>query len=306
MHLIAALMKRTYWPLCRAYARYLGDRPADGLLTLFSRIQFRFYYGFWPNFAHPKRFSEKIWSRQLYDRDPKLTLISDKVAVRAYVADIIGSEYLIPMHWTGTRPEDIPFDTLPDRFVIKANHGCAYNIIVPEKRLLDRESARNQLKQWLAENFGAGWGLGIAWAYKNIRPQILVEEMLVEDGHVPIDYKFFCFSGRMEFFKMDFERFEGHATRFFDRERTPLDFVEVGLKTYQKQINFPPNLDKMVRVAEDLAKGFEFIRVDLYSVGSRIFFSELTVYPGGISAPFDKDEYDYKFGEKWVSAPRAS
>lgn len=289
------------------YARRLGDKPADGFLRFLCSVQFRYGYGYWPDFQNPTRFAEKLWSRQLHDRDARLTLISDKLRVREYVAGIIGERYLIPLHWQGTRAEEIPFEKLPEAFVMKANHGCAYNIIVQDKHQLNWEQAKRQLNTWLMENFGEHSGLGIAWAYKNIKPHILIEQMLVESGRVPLDYKFFCFSGRVEFFKMDFERFEDHATMFFDRELQPLNLVEVGLRTYEKKAAVPENVEEMIQLAESLAKDFDFIRVDLYTVNRQIYFSELTAYPGGISAKFSNDEYDRKFGEKWrIGRLRAS
>ena len=103
----------------------------------------------------------------------------------------------------------------------------------------------------------------------------------------------------MEFFKIDFDRFEGHSERFFDRELNKLDLFEVGLKLYQGKIDLPDNFKDLVHVAESLAEGFDFIRVDLYSVENKIYFSELTPYPGGVSAVFEPDNFDYVFGEKW-------
>jgi hypothetical protein len=299
MRVINAILKRLYYPLCRIYARLMGDKPADAFLRLLCSIPFREAYGFWPNFKMPMRFSEKIWSRQLHERDGRLTLVSDKLLVRDFVGGIVGNRYLVPLLWQGTDPEEIPFDDLPAQFVLKANHGCAYNIIVRAKPQLDRMQTKRQLRRWLAENFGETHGLGIAWAYKNIRPHILVEQFLSEAGHVPVDYKFFCFSGRMEYFKIDFDRFEDHATRFFDRELNPLELVEVGLKMYRNEIQLPTNFSEMVCLAESLAKGFTFIRVDLYNINTQIYFSELTAYPGGISAPFNWDVYDHEFGKKW-------
>ncbi|WP_446788318.1 ATP-grasp fold amidoligase family protein [Macellibacteroides fermentans] len=85
---------------------------------------------FWPNFVKPRRFSEKLWSRQLHERSPKLTMISDKLLVRDYAASKVGVNYLVPLLWLGGNPEKIPFDELPNKFVIKTNHGCGYNIIV--------------------------------------------------------------------------------------------------------------------------------------------------------------------------------
>jgi hypothetical protein len=219
--------------------------------------------------------------------------------VRDYIAGKGGGDYLIPLLWNGDNPEKIPFDELPLKFVIKANHGCGYNIIVKDKTQLDREKAKRQLKKWLDSNFCNDTFLGIAWGYKNIKPHIIIESSLEENGKVPVDYKFFCFSGRMDFFKIDFARFEGHSEKFFDRELNGLDLVEVGLKRYQGKIDLPNDFEEMVRVAESLSEGFDFMRVDLYSTKNKIYFSELTPYPGGVSAKFEPDSFDYVFGEKW-------
>jgi len=299
MKLENAIIRAIYWPLCRFYARRLGDSPADRLLRFLCAIQFRRSYGFWPSFVEPRRFSEKVWSRQLYDRDPRFTLVSDKVLVRDYVAKRIGSEYLIPLLWYGKSPEEIPFERLPAQFVIKANHGCDYNIIVHDKRSLSRGKTIATLNRWLTQNFGEDYCLGIAWGYKHIERRILVEQLLQENGRVPTDYKFFCFSGKMEYFKMDFARFEDHATQWFDRKLNRLTLVEIGLKVHDREVRLPENLRDMVQVAENLATGFDFIRVDLYHLGSRIYFSELTPYPGGVATAFSDERYDREFGEKW-------
>lgn len=293
------LFKILHWPICRAYARHLGDKQAHALLRYLCSLQFWKAYRFWPNFVEACRFSEKVWSRQFHERDPQFTLISDKFRVRDYIVGKGGGDYLIPLLWNGDNPEKIPFDELPLKFVIKANHGCGYNIIVKDKTQLDREKAKRQLKKWLDSNFCNDTFLGIAWGYKNIKPHIMIESSLEENGKVPVDYKFFCFSGRMEFFKIDFARFEDHSEKFFDRELNGLDLVEVGLKRYQGKIDLPDDFEEMVRVAESLAEGFDFMRVDLYSAENKIYFSELTPYPGGVSAKFEPDSFDYVFGEKW-------
>jgi len=256
-------------------------------------------YRFWPDFVQPRRFSEKVWSRQLYERDPILTTISDKYRVRGYVAGKVGDEYLIPLLWHGVDPEAIPFDELPSMFVIKANHGSEYNIIVKDKQRLDRTTVKRQLRTWLAEKFGQDTFLGIAWAYRNIKPHILIESYIGENEKAPEDYKFFCFSGRMEFFKIDFARFEDHATKYFDRDGNGLDLQEVGFKSYRGDIRFPASLKDMVNAAESLSKGFDFMRVDLYNVKDKIYFGEMTPYPGGIFQKFKPASFDDLFGEKW-------
>lgn len=234
----------------------------------------------------------------LFDRNPLWTMLSDKLLLRDYVASKVGSEYLIPLLWKGDNPEEIPFDELPNKFVIKTNHGCKYNIFVKDKTQLDQTKTKRQLKKWLDENFCMDKFVGTEWAYKNIRPTIIIEVFLDDNGNVPLDYKFFCYSGRPEFLQMNFERFGDACEKFFDRDFNPLDLWN-GTKQYQGKVVRPDNYKDMIRTSESLAQGLDFIRVDMYNIGGQIYVGELTCYPGGGNIPFIPEKYDFIFGEKW-------
>jgi len=298
MNPVNGLCRILYWPICRAYARRSGDRPANALLRWLCIPQFWRVHRFWPNFVEPRRFSEKVWSLQLHERDSRLTMISDNMRVRDYVAEKVGSEYLIPLLWHGDRPPEIPCDDLPLQFVIKTNHGCGYNIIVKDKNQLDWGHAKLQLKKWMQMNYCSDIALGIAWGYKNIKPHIVIESFLEENGKAPIDYKFWCFSGRVECISLHFDRFENHATLGFSRGFEP-GGLRFDLPLYGGEYKPPSNWEEMVQVAESLAEGYDFIRVDLYNVRGRIYFGELTPYPGGVSARFEPENVDYALGDKW-------
>lgn len=299
-----AVARSTYLPLGRFYSRrFIRDKPADVIFTGFARFHFWRSHGYWPQLTPPRSFEEKITARMLFDRDPKWILFSDKVKVRDYVADKIGEQILIPLLWVGRSPSEIPFDELPPRFVIKTNHGCAYTIIVQDKSQLQIAPVLQQLEKWLAENFCHDYVLGTAWAYRNISPTVMIESFLDDDGNVPSDYKFFCFGGRVEVFKLDFDRFTDHSVRFFDRRCQPVEVHEVGLKRYGGNVILPANMDEMIAVAERLAEGLDFIRVDLYNVKGRIFFGELTCYPGGGDGPWDPESFDFALGQKLKLAP---
>jgi hypothetical protein len=254
--------------------------------------------GFWPDFVHPHSFSEKNWSRMLHNRNPKLTLLSDKLLVRDYVAEKVGSEYLIPLLWVGDDPNAIPFDILPSKFVIKANHGCGYNIFVSDKTQLNEEKAKMKLGKWLGENFCQDKYLGTEWAYKNIKPTIVIESFIEENGKAPTDYKFWCFSGRVECIILYFDRFENISIKTFNRNFEPIE-LRFAVPEYHGKYHCPLNLDEMIKVAESLAKGFDFVRVDLYNHQGSILFGELTFYHGGTSYKFLPASQDYFFGDKW-------
>jgi hypothetical protein len=304
MNLINALIKSVYLPFCRAYSRsFVRDKPADFLLRLFSSLYFWRVHGYWPQLRTPRSFEEKVTARMLFDRDPKWTLLSDKLRVRDYVEKRAGKDVLIPLLWSGTRSRDIPFDTFPDQFVIKANHGCGYNIIVSDISQFNTELTKSKIDAWLNENFCHDYILGTAWAYRNISPSIIVESFIGGHGKPPVDYKFFCFDGKVEMFKMDFDRFTDHSVAFFDRRCQKLDVHEKGLKRFSGLITLPDSIHEMIEVAERLATGLDFIRVDLYNNSNRTFFGELTCYPSGGNGPWVPESFDFNCGAKWKLAP---
>lgn len=242
----------------------------------------------------------------LHVRDPLYTLICDKLRVREYVAKKVGGECLIPLLWSGEKPEDIPFDDLPSQFVMKANHGSGYNIIVTDKSKLDQANAKRKLKRWLGENFGLDKYLGAAWGYKNIKPCVTIESFIGDKNKPPADFKFYCFSGRAELLTLHVNRFDGLKSTTLNRNFERYRFSS-GFKQYDFEYPRPTNYDAIVRLAEALSEGFYFMRVDLYSSENRIYFGELTPYPVGVSQfySFDISSLDKPLGEKWIwHAPR--
>lgn len=299
MNLKSTLYDLLYLKPCRAYARhFVGDKPADAIYRFLCSLQYWRIYRYWPNFINPQRFSEKVWSRMLHDRNPLLTVLNDKFHVREYVAAKVGSEYLVPLLWSGEKPDQIPFNLLPSEFVIKASHGCSYNILVQDKSKMDREKVLSMLMKWLSENYCQDFLLGIEWGYKNIKPNIIIESFIKENGKYPVDYKFWCFSGHVESISVHFNRFEQHATRAFDRNFEP-GGLSFDLPIYSSAYKRPSNYKEMVSLAESLAEGFGFMRVDLYSVENKMYFSELTPYPGGVTHRFEPETIDRILGEKW-------
>jgi len=234
----------------------------------------------------------------LFDRNPRWVLVSDKLRMRDYVTERAGSEYLVPLLWSGDDPNRIPWEALPSKFVIKATHGCGYNLIVRDKSRLEPEPVRRQLTKWLQTNYGEIFGLGTEWCYRHIPPSLIIEEFLEEDGRSAPDYKFWCFSGRVECLTVHCRRHEMHVTQTFDRNFKPYKFP-FHLYDTSEEIHPPPNFADMVGVAETLAGGFDFIRVDMYNVHGRVLLGEFTVYPGGGFIRFLPRELDVTLGAKW-------
>jgi hypothetical protein len=190
-------------------------------------------------------------------------------------------------------PEQIPYDTLPDRFVLKVTHGSGWTILCRDKSEFDRNFAAERLSRWLQTNF---FDVGREWAYREIKPRIVCEQFISDDGtNPPLDYKIFCFHGEPKYIQVDYHRFTAHTRNIYD-----LDWRQLPCRfeyPNEKRLHEPPKvLPELIAMARRLSSEFPFVRVDLYVVGSRIFFGELTFYPEKGVGRFRPREYDYVFG----------
>ena len=244
---------------------------------------------------YPKTYNEKIQWFKLYGRTPSISELSDKIAVRSFVASRIGEEYLIPLIGTWTYPEEIDFSSLPDKFILKANHGSGFNYPVYNKPDLDVKDIINVANQWLRKDFS--FTNGFELQYHDIPRRLLIEEYLEnEDGDLD-DYKFRCFNGRVELISFVSNRYHGIKMDWFDRNWNPLPITLDGNPHSEKPISRPDNLDEMIGIAEALASGFPHVRVDLYRLNNgRIYFGEMTFTPSSGAAKWDPPELDAQLG----------
>lgn len=245
---------------------------------------------------NPKTFNEKLQWLKLYDRREEYTKMVDKYEAKEYVASLIGEEYIIPTIGVYDKFEDIDFDKLPKKFAIKCTHDSGGLIICKNKKELDINEARKKINQCLRRNF---YYLGREWPYKNVKPRIIAEKYMVDENYDELrDYKFFCFSGRVEFFKVDFNRFIKHQANYYDKNSKLLRFgEEVCPPDYNKKIIMPNNLKKMIELAEKLSKDIPFVRVDFYDVDGNIYFGEMTFFPASGFGKFIPEEWDEKIGK---------
>jgi hypothetical protein len=234
----------------------------------------------------------------LHDRDPRFTLVSDKLSVRDFVTQAIGRDILVPLLWSGTRAEDIPFHHLPTKFIIKTNHGAGYYYVVKDSTNLNVENTKRLVNKWLRENYCKDRYIGVEWAYRNICPKVIIESLLDERGDLPIDYKFYCFLGRVEFLILHFDRSRGQKTLVLNRDFESPNF-EIPTPHWPGSVSRPLNFDYMIQIAERLSENFEFIRVDLYNIQGKVYFGELTLYPGGVGVKILPPQADYFFGNRW-------
>jgi len=243
-------------------------------------------YGRFLNKKDIKYFGEKIQYLKLYGNLEKYTDYADKYKVREYVTEKIGEEYLIPLLGVYNKPEEIDYSILPDKFVLKTNHGCGYNIIVEDKEKININKTNKKLSKWLKEDFSK---IRKEYQYKNIDRKIICEKFISDKNSELLDYKFFCFDGKPKFVSVKTKEWES----FFDMNWKNLElYVLLNSKTNEKKISRPENFEKMIKLATKLSSEFQFVRVDLYNIDGKIYFGELTfTHASGRKAfrPLEKD-----------------
>jgi hypothetical protein len=290
----------------RAYER-TRDRIRCALESDRNRIcrQFEESHGHTPDLERPKTWSEKVQWMKLYDHDPLYTRCSDKYRVRDYVAETAGDRYQVSLLGVYDDARKIDFDALPESFVIKANHGCGWNLILRNKETdLDRRAMVKQCNKWLAKNYYTNHR---EWQYKDIPPLLVIEKLLLDErGNPPTDCKIHCFDhGRGEVvIGIDRDRFTRHRRDHYDEHWNRIDLT---FKFQQSESGSPrpEKLEEMVSLARRLAKPFRYVRIDLYTVESRIYIGELTFAPGAGYDPFFPEEVDRDWGDRFeVSARR--
>lgn len=264
----------------------------------YSQYLFNLEFGRKIDFEHPLTFNEKIQWLKIYDRNPQYSLMVDKFEVKKRVAQIIGDEYVIPVIGVWDSFDEIDFDLLPDRFVLKTTHDSGGIVICQDKKKFNVELARQEINWHLKRNF---YWIGREWPYKNVRPRIIVEEYLEDSKLNELrDYKFFCFNGKVRCFKTDFDRYKQHRANYYDKNGNIINVGEVLCPPdYSRNIALPSGMELMIELAEKIAFISPFLRVDFYEVDGKVYCGELTFYPNAGFGKFIDDKSDDLLGS-WL------
>lgn len=271
----------------------------NGLLNfipdkIYLRTVFKAETSYKLNLDHPRTYNEKLQWIKLYDRRPEYVIYADKYKVREYIAKEIGEQYLIPLIGMYKTVDEIPWEELPNRFVMKCNHASGTNIVCKNKKELDIASAKENLNKWLKRN--AYWGAR-EWCYKNIEPCIICEEFIeTQDGNTPDDYKFMCFNGVPRLIQVHHDRYGDHTLDYYTPEWKKADLQRIDANISSNNITKPGKLEEMLMIAEKLSKDMYYARIDLYYVNSIIYFGEITMYPTGGFSTFTRYEDDLLLG----------
>lgn len=279
----------------RGWLDWIPDKP-------FLKLMFRVKMGQKLNLQDPKKFSEKLQWLKLYDRKPVYTQMVDKIEAKNYVASRLGKEYIVPTLGVWDQFEDIDFDKLPNQFVIKCTHDSGGLVVCRDKSKLDKEAARKKIEHGMATNF---YKHGREWPYKNVKPRILAEEFLdaIADKGM-VDYKFYCFNGEPKFLYVS-QGLEDHSTArisfvSFKWEIEP--FHRSDFKDFEELPPKPAGFEEMLELSKKLSKDIPFLRVDFYDVNGKVYFGEMTFFPGAGVTKLDPPKYDEILGS-WIKLP---
>lgn len=247
--------------------------------------------------SDPQTFSQK---QQWYKLNAKLPLMeqcADKYDVRDYIRNQ-GYGYLLnDLLGVYNNPDEISLQELPQQFVMKASHGSGFNVIVKDKSKLNWKQTRKMLRTWIHQNIS--WS-GREWVYENLPRRIIVEKYLEDETGELRDYKFFCFNGNPQFMQLEVGRYTKNNTRnFYNMNWELLPFGKELPHNPNVHVEKPRMFEEMKTIAEDLCKPFQFVRVDLYQVGGKVYFGELTFFPAGGAPDFVPAEYDAVVGKMW-------
>ena len=287
---------RLFSILSRDYGlfKWMGDE-------LYLKIIYKSLFGEELDLNNPITFNQKLQWLKLNNRYPEMVRMVDKYDAKEYVSGVIGEEYIIPTYGVWKRFDDIDFGSLPNQFVLKCTHDSGGLVICKDKSKLDMNIARKKINKCLKRNY---YWFGREWPYKNVKPRIIAEKYMVDEAVMEdaveelTDYKLMCFNGRSEMAFTCTDRYDsdGLKVTFFDRDWNKLPF-ERHYPSSKKSIPKPKNYEKMIELSEVLSKGIPFIRVDFYESNDKIYFGELTFYPGTGLEEFTPEIWDKKLGD---------
>lgn len=268
---------------------------------LMLAAQYRLKLGRYLNIKNPQRFTEKIQHYKMFYRNPEMLECTDKYLVRKYVESRIGETYLNKLLGVYKNADDINFNELPPRFVIKTTDGGGGDnvLICRNKDVFDISKAISLLRKWKNRNLDK---VTREWAYNGARESLIIIEEYLEDlSNVDTsidDYKFFCFNGKVHYVVVDVDRYSGHKRNFYDIDWNKIDIAS-DCPNFNYEKKRPINYEEMLQIAGKLSNGFPFVRVDLYNIQGRIIFGELTFYPWSGCVQFSPDEFDFELGAKF-------
>lgn len=249
------------------------------------------------NLKNPTTFNEKLHWLKLYDRNPLYPTLVDKLEVRNYISKTIGEDHLIPLLGVWEKAEDIKWDDLPEKFVLKCTHDSGSVIVCDDKSKNNRKETIKKLNRALKLNY---YYAGREWAYVNIQPRIIAEKYLNQGDHLELrDYRCFCFNGEPHFFSVDLSINDKSKTRrnLYDLNWNLIDAEITYPNETELKVEKPSSLNLMTELSRKLSRELPFSRVDFYFVDNQVYFGEITLYHQNGLGHIRPESFDKYLGE---------
>ena len=251
-----------------------------------------------PNLKNPKTFNEKLQWLKLHDRKPEYTRMVDKYEAKAYIAEKLGEEYVIPTLGVWDHFDDIDFDSLPDQFVLKCTHDSGGLVICRDKSKLDMNAARKKIEASLKVNY---YWQGREWPYKGVKPRIIAEQYMKDAQFqiLPV-FKIFNFNGEPKIIQViQNDKTDDETIDYFDTDWNLLKLKQ-NYPNSKRPLAKPEKLDEMLLLARKLAMDVSaFLRTDFYQINGKVYFSEFTFFSDSGFAKFQPKDWDYTLGS-WI------
>lgn len=268
--------------------------------SLIIRLEYFYHLHRNPNIKKPSRFTEWIQCYKLFYRNKTMFACVDKYEVRKYVTQKGCGKYLNILYQVCDDANDINYDDLPEKFVVKTTDGGnGDNVyICKNKNIINRQEVNDLVNGWRNKDVGITSG---EWAYTGCKgSRIIVEQYLEDpnsiDGSID-DYKLLCYNGKFRYLWVDHNRYSNHRRGFWNEKLIFLKDVRSDHPTFEIEPQLPSNIDEMINVAEILSNGFPFARVDFYNISGKLYFGEITFYPWSGYVQYTPDNFDFELGK---------
>lgn len=243
---------------------------------------------------NPRTFNEKLQWLKVHENKPEYSKYVDKYAFKKLIEEKYGSKYIIPLLGVWDRYDDIDFEKLPEKFVLKCTHDSGSVVMCDKSKTLNHDKKRARIEDCLSGNY---YWTSREWPYKYVKPRIIAEKYVEDEFKELRDYKLFCFDGEVVLIQVDFDRFSIHKRNIYNLD---WEYVPLTIKyPTAPEIEIPrPNcLEEMISIARDLSKGIKHVRVDFYVINEQPIVGEMTFFHGGGMEKFTPNEWNYKLGE---------
>ena len=260
--------------------------------ALYVRLQAKIWKAGGGNLTNPQSFNDKLNWMKVYYHNPRYTVLVDKYQVKKEVEKLIGKEYVVENYGVWDSFDDIPFDQLPDSFVLKCTHNSGQAIICRDKSKLDKAAARDHMTKELSTDYYMRFR---EWPYKDVPRRILADKLLDDHTGTELrDYKFWCFDGVPKYVYFTVKG-DYIYENFYDMDFNPVD-INHGFPRREPEFEKPECFEKMKELARKLSQGIPFVRIDFFYVDSKIYFAEYTFYDWGGTKAFKTPEMDMMLG----------